>query len=440
MEWLDMTKTTKKPSKNLSDAEIFAQAQQLGAGTFFEASKKADTKKLGRWGCGAMHHPHGPFTLKDEGEALRKFVNDVLDAQEVPACLSPTDVSAETFLERWREIARGIHSHSAKLVFASATSRWVAPPGKRQDAWLHHDSVGARRWFSTSLSRLTLTQWTQSWCANVRLGQDIVNLPYLLATKHATVLACFIERGFSSKFVDTLCEVCTGAFSNTRDDIEPGLPQMMWPSEDGSYVALTALPSLAVYNTLRAMTRERRNDEHWIPGTRFTVGSGKPLNVSTACNESAGSLPLLYSRAPRITRRRVDDLVRRAHAGRLVRVLKVDDVKQLEADLRERPNASRRRFFEIQAASHAEQALGRLVELREHLDDAAVAEALPKLPAHQRAFVLGELQAGAADACPLTSALAADVHSAALTQGLARHAGEDVSMYRRCLLQAIGQL
>lgn len=428
--------------------KTYADFYAEGPAALLATGDQAAHKAVYRAAFGAAWQPDAPWEVRNEDEltALARQLLAHIEAlrlrqQQEEAKKNKKKNTVAGSLEQLLEglvgvIAEGAHTHSSRYVHASATAHALHLPAPGADpAYLSSATAGNQRHLAASLSNLAYVRTARLLLANFTYQGRHCSFATLLLEGDPAACAALRAVGVPAETVERAVAQLRAQADAALNRAEPLLPQLLWPV-NGGYVALQAMPSIAVFNALAAQGRRQRADAY-LPRTQATVGAGNAINVSTYAVETNGRLPALRCEPPRITRTRIDRLLGLAFAKRLVRRPRIAHDPAFDVNIWPRTNADRAAFLRRAARRHAATALARVLQLGEAFDpdnarhrDAAAALS----PAQQK--LVRQQRLSAAHIAALTD----DVVAATCKETLKKHAPSDVTAYLSYLAEAITEL
>jgi hypothetical protein len=430
---------TAKKAEDL--ASQFAQSHAQGALAFMEEAGKFG-KQAYRAAFDGTWQPIGPFSAESDTE-LSVLVKDLLtfakremadNASKFPGSFS----DALTLV--CRATAKGLHSHPGKYVHASSAAAWNVRPGEEVAPRLTSRTAINQRWLSAVFNHAPVTgRPARLFIVQFVHAGRITSVAELLAERNSTVLNAFTEADVTPEDVETMVGLFVAAFSNKSVPLELTLPQMLWPQPDSSYVALTALPALSVYNAIASM-REHLEEEQRLLMSSYAVGSGQAQNISVAATSTSGHIRMLLCLPPQIRSTSASRLLRLAIGERLLVRLKKSDLASFQKDITALPNSAKNNFFRAHATVHAGVVLSRVLTLRDEIQ--ADTSLVAKIPAELSSALKAVLLAN--PLTPLAKEIVDELVKCVLEAGaasvLTKHAEADVELYVKHLRAAITAL
>lgn len=371
-----------------------ASAFLAEAGTFGKQAYRAAFD--GTW------QPFGPFEAAD-GASLRQLVSDL-----VVFSRSAIEEKKTSFILGFsanlaavgEATAKGIHSHPGKYIHASSGASWTVRPGNCQHPYLTSASAGHQRWLSAGFVHLpAAAKPGRLFIAQFMYSGRITSVAELLSEENVIVTETLSAHGVAAADIQSLQSKFKAAFNQPTQPLESNLPQLLWPLVDGTYVALTGLPALSVYNALVDMRHlaasasvEGDSPKGRIPWSSYAVGSGQAQNISVAATSTSGHIGMLICVPPEIRYTRANKLLRLAVGNRLVVKLKGKALASFDRDISPLPNRRKSEFFKKHATAHVLIAMERVRTLQIALrENARLRESVPEsLSDELKAVVLRE--------------------------------------------------
>lgn len=422
-----------KPEKIPLDIQ-YAQRCQAGPAAFLQADGE-DGAKLLRFAFDASPQSLGPYVVTDV-QSLTVLVRAHLAIVRAAALDKPEKFIGDTFdkmiLNFAHEVARGLHSHPGRYIHPDTGTRWVVAPQDHASSYLTSASTGRVRWMSAGMAHFSVGMGSSKLFVSQFVYDGVITtVAELLSMNSSAIREAFAAVSIGDETVGALVEIFEQVFCNDKAVIDHLLPQMLWPVADG-YLALTAVPALAVINSLSAM-RDLAPENHFVHVASYEIGSGKSQNQSNAAVGTSGNIPLLDCEPPRVVTDASSRLVRRAHAGVLLTKVGAKALKFFGTDVQALPNSNRAAFLNKAARWHVAEALSDLLDLRNSVEAGKVSvELLPESGDAQVQFVRGAV---------VTDAMANELARAVVETGPAalfsRHRSSDVVRYSEAVVAEI---
>ncbi len=480
-------KAPKQSKKDLTLAEQLDAALKAGFPSLLGLNDKQDTKKVFRAAVGHGYSDAGPLALTGDQldewvqallnralpmladkapkrleaaqQAVARAETVVIDAKNDEARTRATAVLNEALrrcalwerfeqtgdpaalhfelLEVARACARGMHTHDGKLVNADSKLRFFRTGRPRPEVlpYLFSDTAHLERQLSAGFAhRPDAGEPAIVFHAVFLLDGVPTSVAQLLQQQDERVVAALRRARLDEAVVGELLGIFAqpGELPNAA---EPHIPQQLWPTE-GGYVAIQALPSVAVYSALARESRRKREAAYLNAG-QLQVGSGQAQNISIFASSSSGFLSLWNCVPPNPPSSREKTIQRQCFRKSLVltggrRAPKRDEA--FEKEIWARPNDQRTRFLAAFARRHAEAALSLLQEARDLFveNDEDWESAVSALAEAEQAFVRAE---------PLSDAEMRDlvevVFKVLPLESLAKHTPSDRDEYRALVTRAV---
>lgn len=446
------SKQAPKPAKQKKTAAfIWEQVSGNGPASIC-AVTGPDADRIQRYAFSGSHQEHGPCAVKNEQhfqELVQVLVASMMS--KWPAKNNTVGCSAR-FAELSSCVVQTAHSHPGKYVNAKSGAAWLSPPQSCQHSFLTSASAGkGMRWMSAGFTHnpgLSAAGLLFLAMFEMKRGSEkyVTSIAEMLARKDAQAISALMSQGISSEAVAAASDEWERAFENKKaiganDNQTPGsyLPTLLWPrfaAGKWEYSALTALPSLAVCNALRKMTRIASARESRLPSTSYSVGSGQAQNISVAATHSGGAIPLLVCAPPWTKQDDSKKLMWRASArggAGLVNKASADLISTLvdsAVAIAQWPNEKRKLKLRSMARKHVSSMLASVLFLREQIgeDPEKVGDIPRGVPDFLRSALAGKGVAKDDRSAWLSLLMSEDVRVA-----IAKHAQSDQSIYRGAL-------
>jgi hypothetical protein len=413
-----------KPSipKPSSIPELYEERHRQGPEALL-GEAGTNGKSLARCAFDGTFQLAGPYEATDPDE-LRKAVRALLKfALNAYSAKFSGDIGP-LLVETAKQAAHGAHTHAGKYIHASAATRYIQRPGAESSPYLTSRSAAGMRYFTAGFAHAPKHSTpARVYIATVLVAGALTTVAELLVSGNEVVTEEFLAAGVSATELASIQDIWRNVFSNSSTTLDPFLPQLLWPTESGD-VAITGVPSLAVFNSISAM-RKAVPEDSYLKSSSCLIGSGQAQNISVAASSLAGHFPVLTCLPPRVASTESRRLLRKAHTRRLYNGVRKDTLAKFDTDVHSWPNSPRHAFLERAARSHAAQVLSDAVALREQtLSGVLLDQDLPQDNTPLAAFARGE---------SLTAEVLEGLTQLVIEQGpsryFPRHAPADVSHY-----------
>lgn len=373
----------KKPAKAALTIEEQYRVRYAEGPSALLSEKGADGKRLARFAFDGSYQPFGPYEASSS-EALVLVTRALLAHARSAYGNDWERRGAAMLIETAEKTARTLHTHAGKYLQAETGTTYLQVAGQESCKYLSSASAAGQRSVTAGFAHAPKQSApAKLYLANLRRNNRIVCVAELIAEDDPVLRATFLETGLTEEGYETIRQHFAAAFQNVAPAVDKYLPQMLWPADEGD-VALTGVPSLAVYNSINAMHAQVSEDAY-LPRASFMVGSGQAQNISVAASSVAGNLPLLRCTPPRIVHTKIQKSVALAYVRQLTGEIPQEAQDRFFVDLNQWPNQSRYRFLQKAARRHVALVFSPAWELR---DAIAVGElATDELPESETALM-----------------------------------------------------
>lgn len=355
----------KKPAKTALSIEEQYRARYAEGPAALLSEKGTEGKRLARFAFDGSYQPFGPYEAT-QPEALLVVARALL--AHAISCYAEAwgSQGAGLLIDTARQTARTLHTHAGKYLQAETGTTYLQVAGSQSLEYLSSASAAGQRSVTAGFAHAPKQSApAKLYLASLSRGGRIACVAELIAEGVPELKSAFLEVGASAEDYAEIQYVFKKAFQNIAPVVDKYLPQLLWPTENGD-VALTGVPSLAVYNSISAM-HAQVSEAAYLPRASFMVGSGQAQNISVAASSVAGNLPLLRCAPPRVVHTKARANVARAYARQLAGEIPPEEQDRFFVDVNQWPNQARLHFLQKAARRHAAQVFSPAWELRDAL-------------------------------------------------------------------------
>ena len=256
------------------------------------------------------------LTAKVLKETFSKIANPTHPLLEIPAteldywfkillCGKPNATEEETLgkistdFMKWFKVIPALATHQGKLINPKSGSTFCLI---REESALLQPYVSSRS-FSKKKSL--------AYCGNATyLGKralletefifqkKITSVFHALFNKNQTIISALKKIGLTQTQLNRLSKAIFGAVTSARPHIHDDMAQTLFPVI-GSYIAITALPSVAVLNEIRHRIRDMVSTDHVVFVEKTKVGGSNAQNSGSFNMMVGGMQTHLISQVPK---------------------------------------------------------------------------------------------------------------------------------------------